>query len=51
MNQAAVLLRQKRNLNVADIAGMVGYDSPSKFAGAFRKLMGMTPMEYRNTIR
>ena len=50
MNQAAVLLKTKRNMSVAEIAGCVGYDSPSKFAIAFRKLMGMSPVEYRNRI-
>lgn len=50
MNQAAVFLKTERNMSVAEIAGRVGYDSPSKFAIAFRKLMGMSPMEYRNRI-
>lgn len=48
MNQAAVLLKTNRNMSVAEISGRVGYDSPSKFAIAFRKLMGMSPVEYRN---
>lgn len=47
MNQAAVLLRTRREINVAEIAGLVGYDSPSKFAIAFRRVMGVTPTEYR----
>ena len=51
MNQAAVLLRCDRQYTVAEIAGMYGYDSPSKFAIAFRKVMGMSPTEYRNAIR
>ncbi|MDO5548535.1 MAG: AraC family transcriptional regulator [Eubacteriales bacterium] len=51
MNQAAVLLKTKRDMSVAEIAGRVGYDSPSKFAMAFRKLMGMSPMEYRSRPR
>lgn len=50
MNQAAVLLKTKRDMSVAEIAGRVGYDSPSKFAMAFRKLMGMSPVEYRNRM-
>lgn len=50
MNQAAVMLKTKRNMSVAEIAGCVGYDSPSKFAMAFRKLMGMSPVEYRNRM-
>lgn len=47
MNQAAVLLKTERNMSVAEIAGRVGYDSPSKFAIAFRRQMGMSPVEYR----
>lgn len=50
MNQAAVLLKTERDMSVAEIAGRVGYDSPSKFAMAFRKLMGMSPIEYRNRM-
>ncbi|MDO4327478.1 MAG: AraC family transcriptional regulator [bacterium] len=48
MNQATVLLKTRREMNVAAIAGTVGYDSPGKFAAAFRRVMGMTPTEYRN---
>lgn len=47
MNQAAVLLKTQRKMSVAEVAGMVGYDSPSKFAIAFRRIMGISPMEYR----
>ena len=47
MNQAAVLLKTQRNMSVAEVAGRVGYDSPSKFAIAFRRVMGMSPVEYR----
>lgn len=47
MNQAAVLLLGDRTMSVAQIAGQVGYDSPSKFAAAFGRVMGMTPTEYR----
>ena len=39
------------SLSVAEIAGRVGYDSGGKFAIAFRKVMGMSPTEYRNAIR
>lgn len=35
-----------------EIAGMVGYDSPSYFTRAFKKRLGMTPTEYRKgTLR
>lgn len=47
MNQAAVLLKTNREISVAEIAGSVGYGSPSKFSTAFRRVMGLTPMEYR----
>lgn len=47
MNQAAVYLKKEPSMSVAEIAGRVGYDSPSKFAAAFRKVMGMPPSEYR----
>lgn len=50
MNQAAVLLRTERALNVVEIAGRVGYDSPSKFAIAFRRIMKMSPTEYRHRM-
>ena len=46
MRSAAVLL-QNTSLSVTEIAGRVGYDNPSKFSGAFRKVMGLTPREYR----
>lgn len=51
MNQAAEMLLRDRDCTVAEIAGRVGYDSPSKFAIAFRKVMGQSPTEYRSRIR
>lgn len=51
MNRAAELLRMSREFSVTEIAGQVGYDSASKFAIAFRKIMGMSPLEYRGAIR
>ncbi|MCH1983137.1 AraC family transcriptional regulator [Ruminococcus sp. OA3] len=47
MNHAAELLCRECKLSVTEIAGRAGYDSPSKFAIAFRKVMGMSPTEYR----
>ena len=49
MNYAASLLRSDKTLKVAEIAGLVGYDSPSKFASAFHQTMGKTPLEYRKS--
>lgn len=50
MNQAAVLLRSDREKNIAEIAGQVGYDSPSKFSIAFKEVMGKSPLEYRKSF-
>ncbi|MBS3977122.1 MAG: helix-turn-helix transcriptional regulator [Syntrophomonadaceae bacterium] len=50
MNQAAVLLRTSKEASIADIAGHVGYDSPSKFAVAFKDVMGKSPLEYRKSF-
>lgn len=50
MNYAAEVLRTERKVSIVELAGDVGYDSPSKFAIAFRKVMGMSPTEYRNRL-
>ncbi|EIW16343.1 MULTISPECIES: helix-turn-helix domain-containing protein [Pelosinus] len=48
MHAAALMLRQS-NENVAVIAGKVGYDNSSKFAAAFKTVMGMSPLEHRKS--
>ncbi|MGN0142585.1 MAG: helix-turn-helix domain-containing protein [Roseburia sp.] len=48
MNYAAECLLSGREISIAELAGSVGYDSSSKFALAFRRVMGMSPTEYRN---
>lgn len=48
MNYAAEVLLSSREISIAELAGDVGYDSPSKFAIAFRRVMGMSPTEYRS---
>lgn len=50
MNYAATLLKSDKNLKIAEIAGLVGYDSPSKFSSAFHQTMGKTPLEYRKSF-
>ena len=50
MNVAATMLRQDSQKGIADIAGAVGYESPSKFATAFKQVMGQSPMEYRKSF-
>lgn len=46
MQYAAVLLKTT-DQTVAEIAGAVGYDNSSKFAKAFRDVIGVSPAEYR----
>ena len=46
--QTAAELLRDRALTVAEIAGRVGYENPSKFSSAFKEIMGMSPSEYRN---
>lgn len=46
MQSAAVLLKTT-DQTVAEVAGAVGYDNSSKFAKAFRDIIGVSPAEYR----
>lgn len=46
IRQAAILLRRNSD-TVADIAKQVGYENQSKFATAFKKVMKVSPAEYR----
>ena len=49
MHGAARLLRQT-DRTVLDIAGQFGYDNGSKFAKAFRDVIGVSPNAYRSGI-
>jgi AraC-like DNA-binding protein len=49
VNAACSLLEQKE-IKVSGIAMQVGFSSPQRFNVAFRKQMGMTPMQYRNRM-
>lgn len=48
--QAAAKLLRTTDRTVLDIAGQFGYDNGSKFAGAFKSVMGVTPAQYRKRI-
>ncbi len=45
MNQAAFLIKQGK-YSISEVGGLVGYQNASKFSGAFKDVMGMTPSEY-----
>lgn len=47
MEQAAKLLHET-SLSISEIAGCVGYDSPSRFSTAFKEYCGKLPRDYRN---
>lgn len=46
LHVAARMLRET-DKSVLEIANSVGYENPSKFADAFRKQLGIPPLEYR----
>lgn len=48
MERAAQLLRET-DRRIADVALEVGYESPSKFAAAFKQHAGVTPSAYRTS--
>lgn len=48
--QAAALMLRKSSQSIAQIAGKVGYDNASKFAAAFRDVMGISPKAYRKSF-
>ena len=50
LRHAAELLETTQR-SVSDIATVVGYANPSKFSAAFRKEIGVTPLEYRRRSR
>lgn len=50
MDRARELLRTTA-YGIEEIAGLVGYDSHSSFTRAFRRLVGLTPNQYRHLPR
>ncbi len=50
MNAAKELLADPLR-STAEVAALVGYESPNYFARAFKKKTGLTPTEYRRSLR
>lgn len=48
--QKADSLLKNTDKSVLEIAGIVGYNNGSKFAGAFRRVMNKSPNEYRKSL-
>lgn len=46
LEKAAGLLLES-NLNVSQVAALVGYSKPSNFAAAFKKKYGVIPKNYK----
>lgn len=40
---------EETEYSMAEIAGMLGYDNPSKFAAAFRSVVGCSPRKYKKS--
>lgn len=47
--QIAAIRLARTSMTVLEIANACGYANASKFAAAFREVMGQTPVDYRNT--
>lgn len=49
INEAKRLLREE-NRTVSEISELLGFDSPQYFSRMFRKYVGMSPSNFRNTL-
>lgn len=41
---------EEQNIKVTDVAELVGYSNASNFYSTFKKMVGMTPSEYKEFI-
>lgn len=49
INEAKVLLKDRKKISVLNIALQVGFSSQSNFYDAFKEIVGITPSKYRNS--
>jgi AraC-like DNA-binding protein len=45
--EAAVLMLNNPGIKIIDVAYALGYENPSNFSRAFRRMAGVTPYEFR----
>lgn len=48
--QESKRLMQKANINISDVAGLVGYSDSNSFIRAFKKHCGVTPGQYKKNL-
>ena len=49
--ERAVLYMQTEEMNLIQLAGMVGYDNPQSFSKAFKKQFGISPKAYMDKLQ
>ncbi len=49
--QTAQKMLAETGLQITEIANMIGYENPNKFTSAFREVYGVTPTEFRKSVR
>jgi AraC-like DNA-binding protein len=50
IHEAAIMLRET-DMTITAVASRVGYANPSKFAAAFKAIMGKSPLRYQKEMR
>lgn len=50
MKKAMLLLREENNCAIAEIAYRLGYSDPTYFSRSFKKIVGVSPLQYRKDL-
>lgn len=51
MYQAAELLKERNDLSISDVQKLVGVEKNQHFTKKFKKILGISPSQYRNIFR
>lgn len=51
VHMAAELLKERKDLTVADVQKIVGIEKNQHFAKKFKKILGITPSQYRDIFK